>query len=195
VDDASFVLDALAEWNREGGPGRTFAQRLDLSRAGIFGHSMGGMATIRALVREPRFRAGLDLDGGLHGEPGLPLVKPLMILSGTYLFEQSPPLAYTYERVKAPAWWISIEGAGHLSFSDAGLLLSHFYGEDAARKGPFLGPIEPKRATRISREYLLAFFEQHLRGRPQSLLLEGTPADYPEVRVHQHCGRSSCINP
>jgi pimeloyl-ACP methyl ester carboxylesterase len=195
ADDASFVLDALGTWNREGGPGGMFAGRLALSRAGLFGHSMGGMATTHALVREPRFQAGVNLDGPLFGEPVLPQLKPLMILGVRGLAEQSPPLVQTYQRAEGHSWWVSIEGTGHMSFSDAGLLLAHFHGDEAARRGPFLGPIDPVRATHISREYLMAFFAQHLRDIPQ-LLLEGTPADYPEVRVHQRCGRATaCANP
>lgn len=184
ADDASFVLDVLAEWNEDGGPAWTFAGRLELSWPGVLGHSMGGAAALRALGSDPRFRAGIDLDGGLHGESELLLGDPLMILGGTYLSEGSPALAHTFARVGGPGYWLALEGAGHFSFTDAGLLLEHFYGEDVARRGPFLGPIGPARATRISRDYILAFFEQYLRGKP-SPLLEGPSSDHPEVRFHK----------
>ncbi len=184
ADDASFVLDVLAEWNEDGGPARTFAGRLDLSRPGVFGHSMGGTATLRALGSDPRFRAGINLDGGLHGESELHLGDPLMILGGTYLFEGSPALAHTFARMSGPGYWLALEGAGHFSFTDAGLLLEHFYGEDAARRGPFLGPLDPVRATRSSRDYIRAFFAQYLRGQP-SALLKGPSSEHPGVRFHK----------
>jgi len=44
--------------------------------------------------------------------------------------------------------------------------------------------VDAKRSSRILNEYILAFFEQYLNGRPQSFLSR-QPSDYPEV-VFRH---------
>jgi hypothetical protein len=58
ADDIRFVLDELTR-----AKGTPFAGRLDLQRAGAFGHSAGGQAAATACQREPRLRACLNQDG------------------------------------------------------------------------------------------------------------------------------------
>ncbi len=62
--DLRFVLDELG---RAGS--RPFSGRLDLARAGAFGHSFGGIAAAHACQREPRLRAGLNQDGSIAFQP------------------------------------------------------------------------------------------------------------------------------
>jgi hypothetical protein len=50
-------------------PGSVFRNRLDLSRIGVFGHSEGGKATIRACQIDTRVRACLNQDGEMFGIP------------------------------------------------------------------------------------------------------------------------------
>lgn len=53
-----------------------------------------------------------------------------------------------------------------------------------------LGPIDGARAHRIINAYSLAFFERHLKGRPQKLL-DGPAMPYPEVHfeVRHHAAQ------
>jgi hypothetical protein len=69
--------------------------------------------------------------------------------------------------------WLVVAGAVHASFTDLGLL-AHQLGIDigAARSGA--------RSLAITRAYVRAFFDQHLRGEPQALL-DRPSARYPEV--------------
>jgi Platelet-activating factor acetylhydrolase, isoform II len=48
---------------------RSFRNRLDLSRIGVFGHSQGGKAAIRACQIDTRVRACLNQDGEMFGIP------------------------------------------------------------------------------------------------------------------------------
>ena len=64
--DVRFVLDSLARMNKED---RLLAGRLDVSRVGIFGHSFGGATAAAAVERDPRFRAGINLDGSDFSGP------------------------------------------------------------------------------------------------------------------------------
>jgi predicted dienelactone hydrolase len=64
ADDISFVLNELDRENRVGGSTRLpFAGRLDLTRAGAFGHSAGGQAAAHACQIDRRLRACLNQDG------------------------------------------------------------------------------------------------------------------------------------
>jgi dienelactone hydrolase len=60
VADVRSVLDWLAGLNRND---KLLAGCLDLSRVGVFGHSFGGATAAAAVERDPRFRAGINLDG------------------------------------------------------------------------------------------------------------------------------------
>jgi predicted dienelactone hydrolase len=61
VDDTVLVLDRLP--TLPSGPAARLAARLDLSRVGAFGHSMGGVTAADFCARDRRCRAGLNLDG------------------------------------------------------------------------------------------------------------------------------------
>ena len=69
--------------------------------------------------------------------------------------------------------WLLVAGAIHASFTDLGLL--------ADQAGIDIGAgIPGARSLDITRAYVRAFFDQHLRGTPQALLDQPSPR-YPEV--------------
>ncbi len=45
----------------------------------------------------------------------------------------------------------------------------------------YIGTVEPERSTAAQRAFITAFFDQHLRDRPQDLL-NGPSSTHPEVR-------------
>jgi hypothetical protein len=59
--DQDFVYKKLAELNESNRSG-FFRHRLDLSKVGSMGHSMGGMAATRACLEYTAFKACLSLD-------------------------------------------------------------------------------------------------------------------------------------
>lgn len=65
-----------------------------------------------------------------------------------------------------------MSGAGHASFADLGLLADQLGVDTAALSGA--------RCLDITRAYVRAFFDQHLRGEPQALL-DQPSAGLPEV--------------
>src|SRR5206468_3905045 len=85
--DAAFVLDQLQRLEPKdfwlGG-------RLDFSRVGIFGHSIGGVAAAEAARLDSRFRAVANLDGLAGGQPMYsdPTSKALL---QSFLFLGKPP--------------------------------------------------------------------------------------------------------
>jgi hypothetical protein len=185
--DVRFVLDQLtgahAAW-----PG---ADLIDPSRIGMAGHSIGGAAAIAAMLADSRIRAGIDMDGATHAPiPGRGLSRPFLFLGkqANYTPGGAGPVTTSQRRRKPGAvttwerdwelmtgWkrWLVVAGAVHASFTDLALLADQIGIDiDAGIRGA--------RSLDITRGYVRAFFDQHLRSSPQILLDQPSPL-YPEV--------------
>src|SRR6184192_4965336 len=62
TSDMAFVVDRLERLSSG-----KFAGRLDTTRLGVFGHSFGGAQAAQFCAQDPRCKAGIDVDGSLHG--------------------------------------------------------------------------------------------------------------------------------
>jgi dienelactone hydrolase len=181
--DVSFVLGELTGTDRAW-PG---AGLIDPSRIAMAGHSAGGAAAIAAMLADSRIRAGIDMDGATAApipDPGLS--RPFLFLGKQSNYtpgKQSPGIpgkpgpVSTWERdwKRLTGWkrWLLVAGAVHASFTDLALL--------ADQIGIDIGAALPgARSLDITRAYVRAFFDQHLRGTPQALLDQPSPR-YPEV--------------
>ena len=82
LSDVQFVLNKLNVLAND--KSSKFYKRLNLEKIGMFGQSAGGSITIQACRREPRIKAGVNLDGSLLGSeetnPTGPVNKPLMFI-------------------------------------------------------------------------------------------------------------------
>ncbi|SEG63871.1 Platelet-activating factor acetylhydrolase, isoform II [Nonomuraea solani] len=177
--DVSFVLDELTGAR----PKWKGSALIDRSRMAMAGHSAGGAAVIAALLTDSRLRAGIDIDGTtpvgiLEGKK---VSRPFMFLGkpSTYTPGAGQAPAATWERdwKLMTGWkrWLLLTGAEHESFTDIGLLADQL-GLGAAK-------IPGARSLELTRRYVRAFFDLHLRERPQPLLNEPS-ARYPEIK---HC--------
>ena len=186
--DVSFVLGELTG-ARPAWPG---AALIDPSRIAMAGHSAGGAAAIAAMLADSRIRAGIDMDGttfapipdrGLsrpflflgkqsnytpgRGAAVTPGTRDWKLLSGVMTWERDWELLTGWKR------WLVVAGAVHASFTDLALL--------ADQSGINIGAgLSGARSLDITRAYVRAFFDQHLRSRPQALLDQPSPR-YPEV--------------
>jgi hypothetical protein len=173
--DVSFVLSELTGAH----PAWPGAALIDPSRIAMAGHSIGGAAAIAALVADSRIRAGIDMDGTLPVPvPDEGLARPFLLLGkqSNYTPGSGGPVT-TWERDwrRLTGWkrWLLVAGAIHASFTDLALLADQA-GIDAG------AGLSGARSLDITRAYVRAFFDQHLRGEPQALLDQPSPR-YPEV--------------
>jgi hypothetical protein len=67
TNDIVFSLNQMSLLAKR--PGSVLYNRLDLSRVGVFGHSAGGQAAVRACQIDARVRACLNQDGEMFGVP------------------------------------------------------------------------------------------------------------------------------
>ncbi|MFF1920545.1 alpha/beta hydrolase family protein [Streptomyces sp. NPDC058221] len=188
ADDLSFVIDRLTGRNGpavtvRGRPGLPYAHMIDPKRIGAAGHSIGGASAAALMARDERVRAGVNLDGdffaplpagGLGGRPFM-----MMGAESTHA-----PTAGASDWPAAWAlldgWkrWLTVSGAEHFSFTDLPVLADQLGLADPA------APLTGQRSWQLTRDYVAAFFDVHLRGASDPLL-DGPAADRPEITFQQ----------
>ncbi|MET9604319.1 alpha/beta hydrolase [Streptomyces sp. NPDC006512] len=177
AQDVSFLLDRLTgrdpAWIRAG--------LIDPRRIAMAGHSIGGASAAAAMAADGRVRAGVDMDGtlatpvpagGLGGRPFMLLGAEGNGPGGQQSWDRDWPLLDGWKR------WITFTGSGHFTFTDFPLIGDQLGIPDAET------PLGGARSLELTRRYVGAFFDQHLKGRPQPVL-DGPSADAPEVLFHR----------
>ena len=163
--DVCFVLGELTRAH----PAWPGAGLIDPSRMAMAGHSAGGAATIAAMLADSRIRAGIDMDGATVAPiPDHGLSRPFLFLGKQSNYTPGSGGAVTtwerdWELLTGWKRWLLVAGAVHASFTDLALL--------ADQIGIDIGAALPgARSLDITRAYVRAFFDQHLRSEPQALL-------------------------
>ncbi|GAB2961400.1 alpha/beta hydrolase family protein [Nonomuraea fastidiosa] len=176
--DVSFVLDRLpTAW--KGG------ERIDRSRIAMVGQSIGGASALAAMAKDSRVRAGIDMDGTTYARIPKGFSRPFMFLGSPQHASGGRDTSWDRDWKLLGGWkrWLVVTGAEHASFTDAPLLGDALGVEPAA-------VLPAARAAEITRTYVAAFLDRHLKGRPQPLLDEPSPR-FPEVRFcPSACGGS-----
>lgn len=173
AEDVSFLLDRLLVDRH---PAWRLARMIDPTRIGMAGHSVGGASAATTMAGDQRVRAGANMDGsfmepvpaeGLGG-------RPFMMLGtgdGDRSWIRDWPLLDGWKR------WINVTGAEHFTFTDLPVL-----GDQLGLRPPE-EPLSGKRSQEITRAYVTAFFDLHLKGVDRKLL-DGPTAEHPEVVFH-----------
>jgi hypothetical protein len=188
-----FVLDQIERMNKDSAS--PFFHRLDTSKIGALGYSLGGAVSAEASYRDTRIRAVLDLDTPLYGESGKHgIAQPILLIREELTHASDEELARMsfgkrrdiemdesdYAR-QLPilqtrgSYQIMLRGTLHTSFQNVIFTspLQRFSGT---------GAIPAERMNLILRQYALAFFDQSLRG-IASPLLAGRSSPFAEATV------------
>jgi predicted dienelactone hydrolase len=187
--DMAFVLDRLQQLNASDASGK-FTGRLDMKRVGVFGHSFGGAAAALFCHEDSRCKAGVDVDGDLHGnviQAGID--RPFMFLLSDHSHESDPEgrqiwadIQSVYDRLPVNGrLYIQIRGANHFLFSDDGALLKSHIILRALRMLGIVG-IDGRRQLAVTAYCLRSFFDAYLKGASVSRLNVSSPL-YPEIQV------------
>ncbi|WP_330178974.1 hypothetical protein OHB26_20950 [Nocardia sp. NBC_01503] len=168
VADARFVLDQLtaAASHSDTSPAlpQHLADDLDLTKVGMFGHSLGGTTTAQTMHDDSRIAAGVNLDGPILGSVATDgLDRPLlMFASDTSPWFGNPgwePNWATNTGVKLP---LRIAGTRHMSFTDAQVIVAQLVAAGLVStdlSNQTVGPIDATRSVDLQRSYLLAYFD------------------------------------
>lgn len=169
--DVSFVLDRLpAKWKGSG--------RIDRSRIAMVGQSIGGSSAMATMLEDPRVRAGIDMDGTAYARiPKSGFSRPFMFLGSAQHVSGGPAPTWDRDWRLLTGWkrWIVLSGAEHQSFTDTPLLA------DALGITPAAGVLPAARAAELTRTYVAAFLDRHLRSQRRPLL-DKPSSRYPEAR-------------
>lgn len=178
VGDVRFVLNELTR--RATARSGFLAGHLDLRKVGALGHSFGGATAAAAMLADSRIVAGVDLDGKVWDEvveKGLD--RPFMLVIGDDLGGRlTSDQAQFFAGLRGARYALHLPGAGHFSFTDLPFFASTLPGLDQLYD---IGTIDPDRAGRALRAYVVAFFDMALLGK-RAPLLSGPSAAYPEVQ-------------
>ncbi|MGW4913760.1 alpha/beta hydrolase family protein [Streptomyces sp. NPDC004270] len=173
--DLSFVIGELTSHRRTG----VLSRMIDPRRIGIAGHSIGGAAAAATMSADHRVRAGADLDGDFFVHPAGARLgrRPFMMIGSEST--HSPDNDATdwpdaWSHLNGWRRWLTVTGAEHFSFTDLPYLADQLGLSDPAV------PLSGARGWLITRDYVTAFFDLHLRDMPQPIL-DGPTAAHPEV--------------
>jgi len=170
LQDLRFVLDQLAVLNRASGP---FAGRLDLAHVALAGHSLGGLATLRTLAAEPRFKAGVVLDGALSPQPLQSISQPVLtVVAGVE--PEHPDECRTWKALRGARVAVALPGVEHLALSDAVWLAG-----SAIRTGS----ADTERLVSSVRRNVATFLDATFRGESAEQAVAAARTSFPGTRV------------
>jgi predicted dienelactone hydrolase len=190
TSDMRFVLDKLEQLNTSDPSGK-FTGRLDMTRAGVFGHSFGGAQAAQFCSEDSRCKAAIDIDGAPLGSVVTSgLNRPLMFLfSALGDFSSDVEVGHIQADVQAiydhlppdGRWRISIQGANHFTFSDDGALLKSRIVRGALRAFGNL-KIDGSRQLAVTAYCVHSFFDAYLK-HPGDSHVRISSTLYPEIQV------------
>ena len=179
--DLGYALDFLEAQNED--TNSPFAQSLDFSRIGVYGHSTGGGAAIQFCGIDERCKALLGQDPFMRPVSNAVLENGLSQPSFHMFSQEWVDRVGSENNTLFDAFYSSsaetlgavyIEGTGHYDFADLPLL------SPLAPQLGLKGPINGKQVTMIVNDYLLSFFDTTLKGAGSELFKNSSP--YSEVR-------------
>jgi len=190
--DMRFVLDELTALDHGANPDaehRTLPDgvrgALDLNRVGMLGMSEGGATAAATMLDDPRVKAGVNLDGDLHGPVTTAgLNRPFMLLGAADHARDNDPTWASFWN--ASTGWkrnFQLLGSSHGSYFDGEVLfpqLADALGLTPTQLITKIGTINPARAITVESTYVDAFFDQHLRHHPRHLL-DGQSPRFPDM--------------
>ena len=171
LSDLEFVVNELQLLDaRSDSP---FAGKLDMSAVALAGHSMGGLSALLGIERDQRFRAGIIIDGDVPDALVSETQTPVLILAaGREVWSDDE--SRLWANLRGPRLAVNLKGAEHLTPSDAVWL---------AKDAIATGAMGPEKTMAAVRNYIAAFLDANLRGKPWDPLLIGASSDFPDADV------------
>jgi dienelactone hydrolase len=184
VKDVSFVLDQLSQPLIASTlvPGRPCG--LAVSKAGIFGHSLGGATAATAMLYDSRFIGGINLDGSFWGDViQKGLNRPLLLFAHEGKNTTTDPTwGAIWPNLTGWKRELMLAGSAHNTFTDLPDVVDVLGvgGMLPPEATELLGEIDGARAFEITTTYVEAFFDFVIKGQ-SSGLLDKPNSQFPEV--------------
>jgi predicted dienelactone hydrolase len=152
--------------------------RIDTESIGVFGHSQGGSAATQAISENPSITAGINIDGAQWGDVIDTLIsRPFLLLSSDWPDDHPDFNEVVFQNGTAADFYkAKITGSGHPSFMDIPYMINLKQINEA-------GTIDKVRASAISADLVIGFFERYLKGKEVDL--EQLSEKYPELLIEK----------
>ena len=169
LSDLQFVVNVLELL--DAGNNSQLSGKLDMSHLALAGHSLGGLTAVLGVEQDLRFRAGIVLDGVVPNSMLRGTETPMLLLgAGRELW--SPEETRLWSGLRGPRVAVNLRGAEHVTPSDAVWL---------APGAVKTGSMGPDKTIAAIREYVAAFLDAHLLGKPADALLSGPSSEFPDA--------------
>lgn len=192
--DERFVLDRLEAMSQAAAT--PWSGKLNTHQAGAMGHSFGGSAATDICALDPRVRASINMDGWFFGAiRARGANQPLMFMDTSEDYVGTPPdpnakvsaaldaadSADLLQSMRSYGGYVvTFQGAQHEDFTDQGLV-------SPLRRFSHSGRIPARQMETIVRAYVVAFFDQTLRGEHPGIL-NAKPGPYPQAVLESWSG-------
>jgi dienelactone hydrolase len=183
VEDMQFILDVLSNSEAYAKQIPGVYSTLNLSKVGVFGHSLGGSTAASAIEADPRFACGINLDGSFFGDViNTTISKPFMIMSSEgHDRTTDATWAAMWANLKGFKREIEIKNSTHQAFEDYNALYDILLPTgEIPNLGDYFGAVKGARMLKIESAYIGAFFGQCFSGKADPLL-NGPSKKFPEV--------------
>ncbi len=204
ADDIRFVVDRVAQLDAGVPRANPFAHRLELTRVGAFGHSLGGVAAASACRTDARIRACVNEDADDDGRPydggteAHPIKQPFLFFASghsIYVSMRTPPptataldhmkltrpqydsIVHLYQRNQDNALAAMPGGATRIMAESDAFTHRTFIDLKMLQATSDTAAATQRRYMDLIRAYVLAFFDQTLIGRTDSILARTQPPD------------------
>ncbi len=171
LGDVQLILDELQRLNVR--RDSAFAAHLDTAAIAIAGHSLGGLTALQALESDPRIRAAIVMEGVMPDAAFTETDRPVLLLDAGREQWVADERAL-WSKLRGPRLAVNLRNSEHLTPSDA-VWLAH----GAVRTGS----MSPEVAIAAMRNYVAAFLDAYLQGRPPDRLLTQRSPDYPDAEI------------
>lgn len=195
--DFSFICNQLEKLNQD--PSLKIEKRMDTSKIGVFGHSLGGAAAILGAANNDKINAAANLDGDFSGDAENASPKQAILYITTQppsLTDETPIENWDEERneIRRKGIWeklntqstnafrVRIAKMFHTNFQDAAILPANSMPENLRNNR--YGSIDGERGVKLTINLLSAFFNAQLKSEPINNLLE-IEKTYPEIRIEK----------
>ena len=170
AEDISFFMDQLEGINKKD---KIFREKLNLDRIGVFGMSLGGIASGEISLLDKRIKACVNIDGGIYGAT---LEKEIQI--PTMFLNSKRFLGYGNiftNKSKTDCYSLSVKESDHYNFSDYSV-----YPVPAINS--LLGSINGEKTIEIMNVFVLGFFDKYLMEQKDINLVIQAKL-YPEIEL------------
>ena len=158
--DLKFVLDQLQQMRIAG---ERFAGKLDMSRIGVMGHSLGAEVALSSLQSDPRLRTAVLLDPPIIDEDTAGTAKPVLLLAAGRE-RWSTNECTLWSNLRGPRMAVNLRGAGHFTPTDAEWMFKDAPGLISS------GTLGSDKTIVLLRTVIAGFLDTHLRGAPVTSL-------------------------